>query len=162
MAGSTLKSMEQAKQARAKTLAAYREKSYHKLELTTSGLTIWVRDASVTDLMLLGKLPQALLSVIMKAAENADKDKEKIELDLNQFAGSPDFGALVNGIVMVCAVEPPVTELSDDDHLAIYEIPSSDRLEIFAWANREVAANADGFQPEQGSSEQPVPAAQPG
>lgn len=157
----TLQAIEQAKQARRKTIAAFREKSYHKLTLNVSGLEVWVRDASVNDLMLLGKLPQSLLDTILKEAEKQKgaKEQQEISIDLNQFASSPDFGKLVDGIAQVCAVEPPIAEIGDDDHLGIAEIPADDRMQIFEWANREVTANAEKFRPEQG---QPDSAALPG
>jgi hypothetical protein len=151
----TLKAIEQAKKARRQTLAAYREKMYQKLTLAESKLEIWVRDATISDLMLLGSLPQSMLDAILKQAEG----QKDANIDLNAFAGSADFGKLVNAIVMCCVVEPPVTEIGDDDHLGIVEIPADDRMQIFSWANREVTANAQKFR---SKPKQPVSAALPG
>jgi hypothetical protein len=148
----TLAKIEQAKSARRKSLAQYRANHYQVITLEVSGLEIWVRDASMSDLMLLGNLPQGLLNLIVAQSEDGDQ----ASVDLNKFAGSSDFGALVNGIVKVCVVEPPVADTPDADHLGIEEIPGDDRMQIFAWANREVAPVADKFRQE---ATEPAPAA---
>lgn len=136
--------MEQAQRARVQTLAQFRAKLIHEMTLPQSGLTVYLRDASITDLMLLGKLPQSLLNTIIAESE---KDGQKNEsIDLAQFSNSDQFGALVNGVVMACVVEPPVAEKGDDEHLGIDEIPGDDRMKIFEWANREVTPLADKFR----------------
>ena len=131
--------MEQAKLARDKTLAQYRANQFKEMTLKKSGLTVYLRDASITDLMLAGKLPQSLLGAIQ-----AESDGQAV--DLKKFAGENDFGALVDAVVMACAVEPPIGEVADDLHLGLHEIPGDDRMEIFNWANREVAPVADQFR----------------
>ena len=154
----TLQAMEQARLARREMLAMFRENSYHEITLQTSGLTVFVRDASVTDLMLLGRLPQSLLGILTAEVDKAQGGQVQAGVDLNQFAGSADFGALVDGVVRACMVEPPVADVADDEHLGINEISAADRMQIFTWANREVAQNADTFRK---TGNEPVPAAQP-
>lgn len=146
--------MEQAKRARGQTLAQYRAEQYHEIVLKISGLTVFVRDASITDLMLLGKLPQSLLNTIASEAEGDDNGEA---VDLSKFASSNQFGALVNGVVMVCAVEPPIRENAGEDCLGIDEIPGDDRMQIFEWANREVGQVATQFREK---SRKPAKAAQ--
>lgn len=136
--------MEQAKRARVQTLAQYRANLIHEMHLPQSGLTVYLRDASVTDLMLLGKLPQSLLNAIVAESEKDGKKSESV--DLSQFANSDQFGSLVNGVVMACVVEPPVAEKGGEEHLGIDEIPGDDRMEIFNWANREVAPLTGKFR----------------
>lgn len=137
--------MEQAKRARAETLAQYRAGQYHEITLEKSGLTVFVRDASITDLMLLGKLPQTLINVIIEETENKDNS-----VDLSKFASSDMFGALVSGVVRVCVVEPPIEDKPGSDCLGIEEIPGDDRMQIFEWANREVAPVAKNFRQSSG------------
>jgi hypothetical protein len=136
---SILARMEQAKRARDKTLAHYRANQFTEMTLKKSGLTVYLRDASITDLMLAGKLPESLLGSIV-----AQSDGQAV--DLKKFAGESDFGALVDAVVMACAVEPPIGVISDDLHLGLHEIPADDRMDIFNWANREVAPVADQFR----------------
>ncbi len=142
--------MEQAQRARAQTLAQYRAQRLHEMTLPKSGLTMYLRDASITDLMLLGKLPKSLLNLIVAEGENS------AAVDLSKLSGLDGFGELVDGVVMACVVEPPIAETGDDDHLGIYEIPGDDRMTIFEWANREVAPLAAQFRPAPGESD-PAP-----
>lgn len=145
MDAGVLERMEQAKRARTETLAQYRAGQYQEKTLKQSGLTVFVRDASITDLMLLGKLPQTLISAIVDETEGKDES-----VDLSKFAGSDMFGALVNGVVRVCVVEPPIDDKPGDDCLGIEEIPGDDRMQIFEWANREVAPVAKKFREKSG------------
>jgi len=151
MEAGVIERMEQAKGARDQTLAQYRAKLIHEMQLKQSGLTVFVRDASVTDLMLLGKLPQSLLNVVVEEAEG---DNEAV--DLSKLAGSDQFGALVNGVVMACVVEPPIAEKPGPDCLGIDEIPGDDRMQIFEWANREVGQVATQFREKSRKSNHPA------
>ncbi|HAE59366.1 MAG TPA: hypothetical protein DCG54_07630 [Anaerolineae bacterium] len=145
MDAGVLERMEQAKLARAETLAQYRAGQYHEITLGQSNLTVFVRDASITDLMLLGKLPQTLINMIVEEADGKDE-----AVDLSQFAGSDMFGALVNGVVRACVVEPPIEDKPGSDCLGIEEISGDDRMQIFEWANREVAPMAKKFREKSG------------
>lgn len=126
-----LDTLNQSVQARRETLAQWRASRVHDLSLP-SGLTVTVRDASVMDLIIDGKLPQTLLSMIV------DETKDQAQVDLSMFSGSNDYGALINGMVRICVVDPPVADVADDTHLGIDELPGEDKLAIFNHANREV------------------------
>lgn len=126
-----LETLNQSVQARRVTLAQWRASRVHDLSLP-SGLTVTVRDASVMDLIIDGKLPQTLLSMIV------DETKDQAQVDLSMFSGSNDYGALINGMVRICVVDPPVADVADETHLGIDELPGEDKLAIFNYANREV------------------------
>lgn len=127
-----LQSVEKSKTARRENLAKWRENRTHELTLP-SGLTVEVRDATMTDLVLAGTLPPALLEEVEKTASGG-------QADLGKLAGTPDFGKLVNELVKVCVVDPPIADQADDEHIGLYELTGDDRMAIFTWANREVAA----------------------
>jgi hypothetical protein len=129
---SDLQSVEQSKTARRENLAKWRANRKHELTLP-SGLIVEVRDATMTDLVLAGTLPPALLAEVEKGASGG-------QADLSRLAGTPDFGKLVNELVKVCVVDPPIADQTDDEHIGLDELTGDDRMAIFTWANREVAA----------------------
>jgi hypothetical protein len=140
--------LQQSIQARREMLAEWRAKRLHELALP-SGLVVTVRDASVMDLIINGNVPQTLLSLIMSESEG----KEKI--DLTMFSGNNEYGALIDGMVKICLVDPPVAEVADETHLGIGELPGEDKMAIFNHANREVE-QVKTFRAEPA---EPVPAA---
>lgn len=129
---SDLQNVEQGKTARRENLAKWRANRKHELTLP-SGLIVEVRDATMTDLVLTGTLPPALLAELEKVAPGK-------QVDLGRFAGTSDFGKLVNELVKICVVDPPIADLADDDHIGMDELTGDDRMAVFTWANREVAA----------------------
>jgi hypothetical protein len=142
-------SLEQSIAARKEMLAQWRASRHHPLTLP-SGMNVWVRDASIMDLMLTGKIPQTMLGLIA-----AEADKGNGQLDLQKMAESNEFGTLVNNIVLLSVIEPPLAAKGDADHLGLDELPASDKMAIFEFANREVET-AKPFRLEQA---QPVDAA---
>lgn len=146
--------LEQAKLARKETLAKYRMEKVKELPepLPISGLRVWVRDVTMMDLVLSGKLPEPLVDVI----EQLEKSGVK-EFDLKQIArNGKEFAEMVDGLVMIATVEPPIADAPDDDHLGIAELPGEDRMAIYGFLNREVQ-HIKSFRNEG----KPVEAAQP-
>ena len=133
---SELIALQQSQQAKREKLAQWRASQKHELALP-SGLNVLVRDASLTDLMIAGTIPQTFLNEIAAAAETGSN---KVNVDLKKFAGSQDFGALIQGIVRVCLLEPRIVETPDDDNITLDELSGDDKMAIFEWANREVEA----------------------
>jgi len=128
-----LKRLQQSQQARRETLAQWRSSRLKELTLP-SGMTVWVKDVSMMDLMLTGKLPASL----MDFADEAGK-QGKTEIDLKKIVKSgTDFGLMLDTVVKICVVEPPIADKADDDHLGLDEINGDDKMFIFNWANREV------------------------
>jgi hypothetical protein len=138
-----MENVQQSIQARREQLAKWRASRRHELSLP-SGLNVTVKDATIMDLVIAGNVPQSLNDLMMKQAEDGGGGS----MDLSTLDGTRDFGQLVNALLMVCVVEPPVAYIADDDHLGIDEIPGEDKMAIFNWANREAAAVREaGFQP---------------
>src|SRR5689334_20776309 len=107
-----LKRLQQSQQARRETLAQWRSNRLHELPLP-SGMTVWVKDISMMDLMLMGQLPASL----MDFADEAGK-QGKTEIDLKKIVKSgTDFGLMLDTVVKTCVVEPPIADIGDDDHL---------------------------------------------
>ena len=146
-----IETLEQSQQARRESLAAWRKGRTHELRLP-SGLTVVVRDATVMDLVINGNVPQTLMQMIIGQAEGSG------QVDLNQLSGNAEFGSLINEMVKICVVEPPLADVSDDDHLGLYELSGADRMAIFSDANREV----EQVKTFRGEQAEPVDAAQPG
>ena len=125
--------LKQAQNARRETLAQFRANQIKELTLP-SGTNILVKDASMTDLMLTGKLPDMLLDIAEESASNG-----QASLDLRKVSkNGPEFKILLDVLTRICVVEPPIADVGDDDHLGIDEITGDDKMAIFNWANREV------------------------
>jgi hypothetical protein len=148
-----LKRLQQSQQARRETLAQWRSSRLHELELP-SGMKVWVKDVSMMDLMLTGKLPEN----IIEFADEAEK-LGKVEIDLKKIVKSgTDFNLMLDTVVLAAVVEPPILEKGDDDHLGLDEINGDDKMAIFNWANREV----EQLRPFREGENQPVAAVLPG
>jgi hypothetical protein len=148
-----LKRLQQAQQARRESLAQWRSNRLHELTLP-SGMTVWVRDISMMDMMLTGKLPES----IMEFANEADK-QGKAEIDLKAIVKSgTDFGLMLDTVVLTCVVEPPIAQTGDDDHLGLDEINGDDKMAIFNYVNRE----AEKLRPFREGEMEPVATLQPG
>ena len=148
--------LEQAKQARRETIATFRAEHIKEMPnpLPDSGLHIFLRDASIMDLVLSGKLPEPLVDVITQLTEGDQK-----EFDIKAMArNGAEFGQMVNGLVIAAVIEPPIAEKGDDDHIGINEISYDDRMAIFEWLNRE----KNSLHSFRGGQGEPVPAVQPG
>ena len=147
--------LEQARQARRERIAQFRMEQVKELPdpLPVSGLRVWVRDATMMDLVFSGKLPEPMLEVIQQLQDKGDK-----EVDIKQLArNGAEFSEMVDAMVMIAVVEPPIAEKGDDEHIGIHELPGEDRMAIFNWLNRE-AKEMRSFR----DGEQPVAVVQPG
>jgi len=128
-----LNRLQQAQRARHETLAQFRSKQIQELGLP-SGTTVFVKDVTMTDLMLTGKLPDVMLDIAQEASDGG-----KASMDLKQIAkNGQEFKALLDVLTRLCVVEPPIADVGDDEHLGIDEISGDDKMTIFNWANREV------------------------
>jgi hypothetical protein len=128
-----LKRLQQSQKSRRETLAQFRSSRLHELPLP-SGITVWVREVSMMDLMLTGKLPENIIDF----AEAAEK-QGAVDIDLKKIVKSgTDFNIMLNTVALATIVEPPVSENGDDDHLGLDEINGDDKMAIFNWVNREV------------------------
>jgi hypothetical protein len=148
-----LDSLNQSNNARRVNLAAWRARRLHDLELP-SGLDVTVRDVSMTDLLFTGKLPAAMLDFAQDASQNGSASVDLKEMAKN----GADFKALMDEIVRLCLVEPPIGDVEDDEHITLAELSGDDKMFIFNWANREVE-QVRSFR--EGEA-QPVAAVQPG
>lgn len=144
--------LKQAQAARRQTLAQWRESQLHELSLP-SGMTVFVRDVTMTDLMFTGKLPDAMLDM----ADEASKSNQP-NIDLKKLArNGVEFKALMDALCILCVVEPPIAEKADDEHISIDELNADDKMAIFNWVNREV----ETMRPFRDET-QPVASVQPG
>jgi hypothetical protein len=148
-----LNRLQQAQQARRETLAQWRSSRLTELTLP-SGMTVWAKDVSMTDLMLTGKLPDVMLDMAEDASKNG-----AVSVDLKKMAkNGAELAALMDTLVKLCVVEPPIADHGDDDHLGLDEISGTDKMFIFNWANREV----EKLRPFREGEAQPVATVQPG
>lgn len=131
-----LKQMEQSQQAKRKTLAEWRAERVHELELP-SGLVVKVRDVSITDLALTGRVPNTLMSAFVDAAEAGDAEKIAGEAIQNN---AKEFGILLDVMTEGCLVEPRISDKPSDDCVTLAEIPTDDKLFLFNYMNRDVQA----------------------
>lgn len=130
----TLNSLKQAAQAKRVTLAEWRASRYHE-ETLPSGLSVVLRDATMMDLILTGKLPPA----VMDFAQEAEKDG-RADIDLKELAAKgADMGTLVTELTRICLVSPMIGDVADDEHITLAELSADDKMFIMNWANREVS-----------------------
>ena len=127
-------------------LAQWRATRREELDLP-SGLHVTLQRVSMTDLLAMGKLPKTLFAEIQAAAKPTVTDAANTgalaaRVDLQAFEKFPEFAELLEAITRTCVVDPPLADVSDDDHLAIGEIPFDDRMAIFNWANAGAKAIA--------------------
>lgn len=128
-----LNKLKQAQQARRETLAQFRTNQIKELPLP-SGTVVFVKDVTMTDLMLTGKLPDMLLDIAQEAASEG-----QASLDLKKISkNGSEFKTLLDLLARLCVVEPPIADQGDDDHLGIDELNGDDKMAIFNWVNREV------------------------
>jgi len=148
-----LERLKQSQAARRETLAQWR--STRLVEKTLpSGMTVFLKDVSMMDLVLTGKLPEGIMDFVEQSSVDG-----KQEVDLKQVAkAGPGLGEMMNILTLLCVVEPPVAEIGDDDHLGLNEITGEDKMFIMNWANREVAE----IRPFREGEMEPVAAVQPG
>jgi len=151
MGSRDLQALQQAELDRRKTLAEWRKAKRHAWTLP-SGLPVVTHDASIMDLAFSGQIPEPLMALMMSQAEKQGA------VDLAQFKEFAEFGKLIEELVRLCLVEPAIGAVADDEHITLAELTYTDRMAIFNWANREVAA-LETFRAEPGES---VSAAQPG
>jgi hypothetical protein len=119
----------------APSLADWRASRLHELTLP-SGLVATVRDVTMTDLLLTGKLPASFVDMADDAAKNGAS-----KLDLRTLAeNGAEFKSMLNALVGIALVMPLIGEFSDDTHITLDELPNDDKMAIFNHVNREVTA----------------------
>ena len=128
-----IKKMKQSQRAKATSLAAWRASRLHE-ETLPSGLPVTLRDVTMTDLLLTGKLPEAIADMATDAARNQAQ-----EIDLKQLMkNGPDFNVMLEALVAAALVVPLIGEAADETHITLAELSSDDKMYIFNWVNREV------------------------
>jgi hypothetical protein len=130
-----LQSLKTSENAKNRSLADWRASRLHELTLP-SGLVATVRDVTMTDLLLTGKLPASFVEMAEDAAKSGASG-----LDLKQLAkNGAEFKSMLNALVCIALVVPLIGEFADETHITLDELPNDDKMEIFNHVNREVAA----------------------
>lgn len=115
-------------------LADWRASRLHEMTLP-SGLPVTVRDVTMTDLLLTGKLPASFVDLATEAAEKGSS------LDLKELASKgAEFKSMLDALVEIALVEPRIGSVSDDTYITLEELPNDDKMAIFNFVNREVTA----------------------
>ncbi|HZM23779.1 MAG TPA: hypothetical protein VFC02_18660 [Anaerolineales bacterium] len=128
-------SLMQSEAAKLNNLAQWRGNRIHEHDLP-SGLHVKIRDVTMTDLMLTGKLPAVIVDIAMETAKNGAQ-----EIDLKAIAKSAEeFSQMLNTLIEICLVEPRIGSVADDEHITLAELPGDDKMEIFNFINREAQA----------------------
>ena len=130
-----LKNLEKSQEAKRATLSEWRASRLHEMDLP-SGLHVTVRDVTMTDLVLTGKLPPSFVDM----ADQANKLGAS-GLDLKEIAKSgADFKVMLDAMVEITLVAPLIGAVADDGHITLDEFPNDDKMAIFNYVNREVTA----------------------
>lgn len=131
----TPKNLKQSQDAKRINLAEWRASRLHDMELP-SGLPVTVRDITMTDLMMTGKLPDSFVDLAQDAAQ-----KDAATFDLKSLAkNAGDFRIMLDALVELALVSPKIGTVADDEHITLAELPNDDKMAIFNHANREVTA----------------------
>lgn len=122
----------QATLARRKNIADWRAGQRAEIDLP-SGLHVTLRNVTMTDLMLTGKLP----SVFVEMADEANKNGAS-SFDLKMLAeNSKEFGLMLDALVQLAVISPVIGDVADEDNITLAEIPNDDKMAIFNFVNRE-------------------------
>lgn len=118
-------------------LADWRASRTHTMELP-SGLEVKVKQVGLEDLLIGGHIPAPLLSQVQQLTDSS----VEFNMDAEGLAQLQSYAGAIDAVARACLVDPPVADEADDTHLAITELPFSDRLAVFKWANEGAAALA--------------------
>jgi len=130
---SKLKQLKQSEEAKVFNLADWRKNRLHALTLP-SGLQVQVRDVTLTDLMMTGKLPAAFVEM----AEDANKQGANA-VDMKKLvANGAEFRLMLDALAEIALVSPRIGAVADDEHVTLDELPNDDKMAIFNFVNREV------------------------
>jgi hypothetical protein len=123
----------QAQDAKAMDLAKWRASRLHEMDLP-SGLHVIVRDVTMTDLLLTGKLPGSFVDMADDAFQ-----KGAGGLDLKEIVkNGTEFRVMLDALVEIALVVPQIGVTADDGHITLDELPNDDKMAIFNFVNREV------------------------
>jgi len=95
-----------------------------ELLMLPSGLEVTARRVELIDLIAEGEIPETLDALVKRATTEGFGVKDVAE-----------FMPLVNVVVRICLLKPAVGDTEDDDHVLLKEIPVTDRMFLFQWAN---------------------------
>jgi hypothetical protein len=130
-----LKSLKTSENAKRMSLADWRASRLHELTLP-SGLVATVRDVTMTDLLLTGKLPASFVEMANDAAQSGASG-----LDLKALAqNGAEFKLMLDALVNIALVVPLIGAVADGEHITLDELPNDDKMAIFNHVNREVTA----------------------
>lgn len=115
-------------------LAAWRAGRTEEVALP-SGLTVTARRITLEDLLVSGNIPKPLLS--MMETLRAEAAAGALEV-----ARLVEFMPVVDGLVRMAIIDPPLADVADDEHMSIEELPAADRLALFTWLVQPAAALA--------------------
>jgi len=143
------------KPPRGGTLAEWRAKQLREVTLP-SGLVVRLRNVTMTDLMLTGKLPEPILDMAEEANRNGQEamDLKAVAKNAGQFAEMLDL------ITKLSLVEPPLAldGKPDEEHLTLAEISGDDKMAIFNLINGGTAE----LRPFREGEDEPVETARDG
>ena len=119
------KTMQQSQSAKRMDLAAWRASRVFEMDLP-SGLHVSIRDVTMTDLILTGKLPPSVLEMADKASRDGAATFDIKEIAKN----GAEFKVMLDALVGISLVEPQigpdaVTQITLD------ELPNDDKMAIF-------------------------------
>jgi hypothetical protein len=128
------------------TLQEWRATRQRVWTLPACGLEVTTRKVDLFDLVVSGQIPETLDTLAKRAA--------KVGFGIEDLQ---EFMPLIDLTVKLCLVAPLPGEQADAEHVRLDEIPISDRMEIFNWANG-VAADLAPFRRQPPSDVEPAPA----
>lgn len=129
--------LDQSQKAKAMNLAAWRASRLHEIDLP-SGLPVIVRDIDMTDLMMMGKLPDTIMDQAIAASKITDSvDLEKMGLELMKNNG-PEYKKFLDTIATAALYSPKISDVPDDNHITLDELTTDDKTAIMQYVNREV------------------------
>jgi hypothetical protein len=120
-------------------LQAWRKGEEFKLP---SGLVVWMKRATLLDLVARGQIPVALTA----------QTEELLNAGALKVENFKEFAPILDLLARACITEPPITDAPGDGSIGIDELSSDDKLAIFGWASAEAAP----LQKFRGEQTQPV------
>ena len=107
-------------------------KSRQKQITLPSGFVVTVRKIEMADLLGMDEIPAPLLAMI---------EKSETSTKLNP----REWSQLLDVYARASLVVPSVGDVTDETHIAVFDLPASDKQYIYAWQNEDAADIAATF-----------------
>jgi hypothetical protein len=117
------------------SLAEWRAARVHEVTLP-SGLIVKLRKITIMDMVLRGKVSNGILAMADDAAKDGGDSLEMSKLAEN----AVEFNDMLDAMIQLSLVEPKIGAEEDEEHIALSDLSSDDKMAIFNFLNGDAQA----------------------